>query len=336
MIKQSEVAKDCLYLTSLLLSSYLLFSNPHFFNWLSIEYQPVYLTYSKEILNPGHMAKVMYWGESILLPLLAHVIGASQSKMAYFYFCGLIYIAIIPTFVYLVFNRLNSPSKSFFFALLLVTSFPYIRQMDYSSPDFLTILLIGIAVLTKNNLVVFICTALATLSHFSIVLISIISVIPLIYFSPLPNQKVNNLTILYFIGGSATGRALLELWYRKFNYLNTKGRIDYVFDRGVDSFVTKFLEHPGQFWLTPQITFLLTFFLVTVYFIYKKKYGFCVASFFALFLAYVAMFFTVDGYRIFATVIAGPYCYLLLCLSSQFHPTPKNTKMQAPKQDYST
>jgi len=220
-----EFKKNTFYVFSLILSCYLLFNNSQFFNWFVIEYEPIYLVYSKEIFNPGHMAKVMYWGESILLPLLVQVSGASQSRSAYFFFCGLIYLAIIPTFSYLALQRLESLSKALLFILLLVTTFPYIRQMDYSSPDFLTILLIGTAVLSESYLILFFGILLAALSHFSITLVSTIGLIPLLYFSPLLKPKSNRNAVLYLIGGLLAGRGLLALWYWKFDYLHTGGEL---------------------------------------------------------------------------------------------------------------
>jgi hypothetical protein len=221
--KAEEFKKDIFYVFSLILSCYLFFNNPQFFNWFVIEYEPISLGYSKEIFHPGHMAKVMYWGESILLPLLVQVSGASQSRSAYFFFCGLIYLAIIPTFSYLALQRLESPLKALLFILLLVTTFPYLRQIDYSSPDFLTILLIGTAVLSESYLILFFGTLLATLSHFSITLVSTVGLISLLYFSPLLDSKSNRNAVLYLIGGLLAGRGLLALWYWKFDYLHTGG-----------------------------------------------------------------------------------------------------------------
>lgn len=321
--KVEEFKRSTFYVFSLILSCYFLFNNPQFFNWFVIEYEPVFLGYSKEIFHPGHMAKVMYWGESILLPLLAQVSGASQFRSAYFFFCGLIYLAIIPTYSYLALQRLESPSKALLFILLLVASFPYLRQMDYSSSDFLTILLIGTAVLSESYLILFFGTLLAALSHFSITLVSIAGLIPLLYFSPLLRHKSKRSAVLFLIGGLLMGRGLLALWYWKFDYLHTGGRMDYVLDLGIDFFIAKYAENLGQFLLIPQASFLLLYFLTVLYFAYLRKYSFCIAALFALLLAYAAMFFTVDGYRIFATVIAGAYVYLLLCLLSQLSLAPK-------------
>lgn len=323
MTKKEDFKNILFYLFSILLSCYIFFSNAQFFNWLVIEYQPVYLDYSKEIFHPGHMAKVMYWGESILLPLIAQVIGASQSKSTYFFLCGLISLAIIPAFSFLALRRLQSPLKATIFILLLVGSFPYLRQMDYSSPDFLTILLIGSAVLSQRYWILFIGILLATLSHFSITLVSVISLLPLLYFSPLLTSETRKKTVLYLMGGLLAGRGLLALWYWNFKYLHTGGRSDYALDLGVNFFAEKYLGNPSQFWLIPQISFLSLYLITILYFAYQKQYRFCIAAVFALSLAYAAMFFTVDGYRIFATIIAGAYGYLLLCLVNQLSSDPK-------------
>ena len=254
-----------------------------------------------------------------------HSIDASQSKAAYFFFCGLIYLAIVPTFSYLALQRLKSPLRALLFILLLVGTFPYLRAMDYSSPDFLTILLIGTAVLSYSYMILFFGILLAALSHYSIAFVATIGLLPLLYFSPLVNRDARRKTVLYLIGGLIVGRGLLALWYWKFDYLHTGGRLDYVVDLGINFFISKYAENPGQFLLIPQASFLLLYFLTVLYFAYLRKYSFCIAALFALLLAYTAMFFTVDGYRIFSTVIAGAYGYLLLCLLSQFRLKPKES-----------
>lgn len=158
---------------------------------------------------------------------------------------------------------------------------------------------------------------LAALSHFSITLIAVIGLIPLLYYSPLLTKGKARKTIVYLIGGLLTGRGLFALWYWKFDYLHTTGRADYVIDLGLNFFISRYAQSPTQFWLTAQIACLVPYLLTTLYFAYLKKYHFCIAALFSLALAYTALFFTVDGYRIFATVIAGTYCYLLLCLVNQ-------------------
>jgi hypothetical protein len=44
----------------------------------------------------------------------------------------------------------------------------------------------------------------------------------------------------------------------------------------------------------------------------QKKFAFVFSALLALAITYVALFWTVDGLRVFAVVIAAPYAYLLL------------------------
>lgn len=310
------------YFFTLALSCFLFFKYSQIFNWLTIDYEPVFLGYSREIYYPQHMAKVMFWGESILLPLMVQIIGASKPKAAYFFFCGIIYIAIIPTFAFFALQRFKSPLKALIFILLLVGTFPYLRQMDFSSSDFLTILLMGASVISGNALILFAGIVLASLSHFSITIVSTACLIPIFLFSPILEKNERLRKLAFLVAGLIAGRSLLALWYWKFDYLHTGGRADYVIDLGLNHFIKRYLENPEAFWLTPQISFLLPFLFIILYLAFLKKYLFCCAAIFSVLIAYLAMFFTLDGYRIFATVIAAPYIYLLLCFIGIFNFNP--------------
>jgi hypothetical protein len=311
------------YFFTLALSCFLFFKYSQIFDWLTRDYEPVFLGYSREIYYPQHMAKVMFWGESILLPLMVQMIGASKPKAAYFFFCGIIYIAIIPTFAYFALQRFKSPLKALIFTLLLVGTFPYLRQMDFSSSDFLTILLMGISVISGNALILFAGIVLASLSHFSITIVSSVCLIPIFFFSPILVKKERLKNLAFLVSGLIVGRSLLALWYWKFDYLRSGGRVDYVIDLGVNYFINRYLENPEVFWLMPQISFLIPFIFILFYFAYLKNYLFCCAAIFSLLIAYISMFFTLDGYRIFATVMAAPYIYLLLSFIGILNLNPK-------------
>jgi hypothetical protein len=243
------------------------------------------------------------------MPLLAKLIGASQSKTSFFFLCSFIYLSLFPTFSYLAFESLNSISRTLLFILLLGIS---LLIDGGGSPDGLIILLMGIAALSNSLLAIFICVVLSCLAHFSLSFVAVVGLIPLIYFSPL-NSKSHSFKIIgTLLAALIVGRLLLELWFWKFEYLHTNGRIKYVTDLGFEFFTLKYLKSPEEFWLAPKLSFLFIYGGVLFYFAYLRKLAFSLAALFSLCLAYAAMFFTVDGHRIFAVSISAPWIYFLL------------------------
>jgi hypothetical protein len=302
---------------SLVLGTLFFFNFSPVFDWISADYEPVFIEYSKNIFHPDHMARVMYWGESILLPIIAKLVGASKSKTAFFFFCGFIFLLLLPIFSYFALGRLKSLPKAFLFVFLLGISY----LIDGGGgPDSLIILLMGVAVLSNSLPTTFFCVALSCLAHFSLTVITVAGLIPLIYFSPLINKRSYALKIIsVLVIGLLIGRVLLELWFWRFDYLHTNGRIHYVLDAGLEFFENRYLKNIFQFWLTPKITFLIIFGIVVLYFGYLKRGLFCLAALISLMLAYIAMFFTVDGYRVFAVAISAPWIYLLLVFTQSLN-----------------
>ena len=302
-----------LYFFSIILGCLIFFNYSQVFGWINADYEPVYVGYSQTIFHPDHMARVMYWGESILLPIISNLVGASKSKTSFFFLCGFIYLLLFPIFSYFALEKLKSPPRALFFILLLGISF----LIDGGgSPDSLIILLLGIAALSNNFLLIFASIALSCLAHFSLTFVAIVGFVPLIYFSPFNNKNSALKTIGIMFLALILGRCMLELWFWKFDYLHTNGRIQYVIDLGFEFFKLNYLKNPAEFWLAPNIPFLLIFIGVALYFVYLKQFSFCFAALFGLFLAYIAMFFTLDGQRIFSVAISASWIYFLLAFMS--------------------
>jgi hypothetical protein len=305
-----------LYLFSIIFGILIFFNYSQVFGWISADYEPVYVGYSQTIFHPDHMARVMYWGESILLPIIANLIGASKSKPSFFFLCSFIYLLLFPVFSYLALEKLKSTPRALLFILLLGISY----LIDGGgSPDSLIILLMGIAALSNSLTVIFISVILSCLAHFSLTFIAVLGLIPLIYFSPFNAKKSSIKTIGILLLALIVGRCMLELWFWTFDYLHTNGRIKYVYDLGFEFFKLRYMKNPDEFWLAPNISFLVIFCCVFMYFIYLKKFLFCFAALFGLSLAYIAMFFTLDGYRIFAVAISASWIYFLLAFMSQLN-----------------
>jgi len=302
----------------LMLGFLLLFKNSAVFGWIAADYEPEYVEYSRNIFHPDHMARVMYWGESILLPILANIFGASKSKTSFFFFCSFISILLLPIFAGLTYKKLDSLPKSLLLIFILGLSF---LHNGGGSPDSMIIMLMGIAALTSSLLVMFFAIALCVLAHFSIALLATFGLSAVLYFSPLLNDREQRKRALIGMSALVVGRLLLELWFWRFNYLQSYGRLKYVMDAGFDLFLKRYLDAPLSFWLAPTVPFLAVFLTIFLYFCYLKKYKFCISALFPLFLGYLAMFFTVDGHRIFQAVTSGAFIYLVYCFISSI-PNP--------------
>lgn len=307
-----EIKPIFLYLFSIIFGGLIFFNFSQVFGWIGADYEPVYIGYSQTIFHPDHMARVMYWGESILLPIIANLLGASQSKTSFFFLCSFIYLLLFPVFSYLALERLKSTPRALLFIFLVGISY---LINGGGSPDSLIILLMGIAALSNRLLIILICIMLSCLAHFSLTFVAVVGLIPLIYFSPFNSKSHSFKVIGILVVALIIGRLLLELWFWKFDYLHTNGRIKYVIDLGFEFFKLRYLKNPSEFWLAPNILFLTTFGVVALYFAYLRRVGFCLAALFGLCLAYTAMFFTVDGHRIFAVAISAPWIYFLLAFT---------------------
>lgn len=145
--------------------------------------------------------------------------------------------------------------------------------------------------------------------------LSVIGLIGLVYFSP--NARFYSQKKLVGVAFSAilTGKALLLTWYALFHY-QLVSRLDWVLGKGYLFFLERYEANVPGFWLTPGVSFLVLYFLITAYFLIQKRYAFVLSALFALAIGYTALFWTVDGLRVFAVVIAAPFAYLPLSFIS--------------------
>jgi hypothetical protein len=141
--------------------------------------------------------------------------------------------------------------------------------------------------------------------------LSVIGLIGLVYFSPNTSFYSQKKLVGTALGAILTGKALLLAWYAVFHY-QLLSRLDWALGKGYIFFLERYETNMAGFWLMPGIPFLAIYFLITAYFLMQKKFAFVFTAILALAIAYVALFWTVDGLRVFAVVIAAPYAYLLL------------------------
>jgi hypothetical protein len=298
------------FVVSILISLVLFFKNnslPIFFEKDIIAW---YFEYSQNIFHPTDYHRGIYFGESILLPILANLIGASKSFIAFKIFCVIIEISIIPVFAYSTLYYFKSISRASILVLLLSLTFMYFKKYEIGFPDPLTILLLIMLPLFSAPFALIVLTSLAMLSHFSMAFIAVGCLIPLIYFQQ-PKHAFDKYKVLYLIVGIVMGRLLLQIWYYKFDYLHVLGRLNWVTNKGFQFFLERYESGVSQFWLNPGILFLATYSLCIIFLWVNRKYLLSLASLFSLMIAYLVLFLTVDWIRCFSEFLSPSYVFLL-------------------------
>jgi hypothetical protein len=266
-----------------------------------------FLEFSRSIFQP----QSAYYAESILLPLLAKIFGATQTLITYKLLCGLLTICILPIIAIFAQRYFQNLYKTLLFIVLFGFSFQYFQYFILGFPDPLTILLLVLAVFQKRFGAMFALLVLAMLSHFSMAALSVIGFACLVYFSPNTCLDSRKKLIGIALAAILAGKALLLAWYAVFHY-QLLGRLDWALGKGYIFFLERYETNMAGFWLTPGAPFLALYFFIAAYFLIQKQYTFVFSALFALLISYTALFWTVDGLRVFAVVIAAPLAFLLL------------------------
>jgi hypothetical protein len=267
-----------------------------------------YAIFSQEIFQPNFS----YIAESILLPLLAKVVGANSSEQAYRLLCAVITIMLLPSLTTAVWRVFNDITKTLITVLIFAFSFRYLWAYQLGFPDPLTILLLVLTATKRDSGPIFFSIFVAALSHFSMSAVGGAALIVLYFCSPdgFANKQQQSRAIKSVLMGLIAGRIFLSIWYFLFDYsLNTRFTI--VFEHGLGFFFDRYNSAIQEFWLTPGINFLLVCLALFTYFLYKKAYLLLVGLSVALSLAYTALFLTTDGLRVFAVVMSAAYTWTI-------------------------
>jgi hypothetical protein len=270
-----------------------------------------YAVLSDELFRPNFS----YIAESILLPFVAKIVGANVSSQGYRILCVYLVLLILPVLTVAVEQATHSLIKTLVFILFFSVSFRYLWQFQLGFPDPLTIILIMIAAVSNHSRVIFFALCLAALSHFSMTLLAGITLI-IFHFvrdESLLKQTEKIEAIKTIVWALIVGRCILSIWYFLFEY-NLTGRASIAYREGMRVFTGRYNSDVLQFWLTPGVTFLALCFTSIIFFTFSKRYKIAAGTLLALALAYLALFFTLDGLRVFAVVISGFYVRLLMVL----------------------
>lgn len=296
-----------IFFIGLAISSYLFFNNP----WLISDYYADsyswFVDFSRSIFQP----QSAYYAESILLPFIGKMIGASRSILLYKSLCAVLVISILPIMGVLAQRYFQGFYKALVFVLLYGLTFNYLQFFILGFPDPLTITLLVAAIFARKAVAVFFLVILASLSHFSMAAIGVLSLAVLVYASPVALRISFGKYLSTILLALLAGKLILVGWYSIFHY-QLQSRLDWAFGKGYIFFLERYIADLQGFWLTPGILFLVLYGLISAYFLLCRQFLFVAAAMFALVLAYLALFWTVDGLRVFAVVISAAYGYLLV------------------------
>ena len=116
---------------------------------------------------------------------------------------------------------------------------------------------------------------------------------------------------LLIVAALCIGRIFLALWYFIFHYTSPLGRIEFITNRGLAFFYSRFEQNSIEFWLTPGIPFLLINASIILIYIYKRNFLLAASILCTLAMSYFALFISIDGLRVFAVISCASYVLIL-------------------------
>jgi len=267
--KKSLLRNLVLVVISGLFGMYLFLLNPWLVSDLHSDSYSWFLEFSTTIFQP----QSAYYAESILLPLIAKLLGVTKSLEAYKILCGMFTLSILPLTAIFAQRFFQNRYKTLIFIVLFGFCFQYLQYYILGYPDPLTILLLVLAVFQKRLILMFGLLVLAMLSHFSMAALSSIGLLGMLYFSTISNNSLAKKSALVVIAAILSGKALLLAWYSVFHY-RLVSRLDWALDKGYPFFLERYEANISGFWLTPGIAFLILYFCATIYFLVQTRYVF--------------------------------------------------------------
>jgi hypothetical protein len=199
---------------------------------------------------------------------------------------------------------------------VFAVSFRYLYDHILGSPDPLTIILILMAAASRNRALAM-YVFLAGLSHFSLTLVAVLAMYPLLALTSVSSEPFFKQAKPIF-AGLVLSKIFLISWYWMFDY-QLFSRWDFIVDKGLGHFWKLFSDNPLAFLYTPGRLFGLVSVLISVYLLFMRRYVVVLAYCFALAVTYTVLFITLDGLRIFSVVIVGAYfCFLVQWLNCLF------------------
>lgn len=299
-----------LVLLSLVCNTYLFFLNPALVESFSEQWLYAYLALARSIYS--HQTE--FYAESVLFPWLTMLLGASHHWLFYKILCSLLTLLILPAVAYFGSKYFNQSLRSWLLVVLFALSYRYLWRTYYLGyPDPLTIICLAGLALQRSPIVAFVFAVLATVSHLSISLLGLVGLSLLVITSQEQSKAIRMKFIGWVLGGLLFGRLLLEIWFYRFNY-KLQNRFEWAMHHGLPAFTERYEANVSGFWLTPGWSFLIVYALTMLWFVIRRKFLFSGMMVICIAMSYLALFLTVDGLRVFATVICAPYVFILRSL----------------------
>ena len=317
-ISQS-ISTRILLIASLLLGAYQFFHPVHPIAEYLTAPQRVFLadnywTLADSIFRP----QTLPWAESILLPLLAKVLGASSDLLAFQFLSVFLTLCITPVFCLMLQAHVKSAWGVALGLVVFIATFRFLPDHILGSPDPLTIIFILLMAGSRQKALIF-YTCFAGLSHFSLAAVAAVAMLPLHALSQPKSESIYS-QIKYIFAGLLLSKIFLIGWYWVFDY-HLFSRWDFLVDKGLGHFWKLFIDNPIAFLYTPGRVFGLISLLIMGHLLFKRHYAAVLGYCFALVVTYSALFITLDGLRIFAVVIVGAYFdFLVYWLNCLFKP----------------
>jgi hypothetical protein len=307
MNPNSYFLKTAYFLFAIFMGVFLFFQDPFLPNFFIKGSEDWYVNFSVMIFHPNEA----YWNESILLPLIGKLLGASKSFEGYKVLCAVISISILPVLAILILAYFKNIALALICLITFSISFRYLWNYDLGHPDPLTILLLSSIPFLKDKKSIFIFAFLASLSHFSMALVAIIELSILSYAFAKINREDRWHWPIALLCGCIAGRLFLAIWYLIFHYTSPLGRMEFILNSGFLFFYNRYIENIMSFWLTPGISFLLINLMIIFLYLFRKNFWLTLSIALTLAMSYGALFITVDGLRVFSVICCGPYLFLL-------------------------
>ena len=264
-----------------------------------------YWTFADSIFQP----QTLPWAESILMPLLAKLLGATSDLLAFQFLSVFLTLCILPVFCLMLQQQVKSSLAVLLGVVVFAMTFRFLPDHILGSPDPLTIILILLAAGSQKKAVT-LYIFLAGLSHFSLAAVAAIAMLPL-HTLAMPSSESKLTKAKYLFAGLVLSKITLIAWYWMFDY-HLFSRWDFIIDKGLSHFWQLFIANPIAFLYTPGRVFGLISLLILSYLLFKRKYVAVLGYFFALAVTYLALFITLDGLRIFSVAIVGAYFNFLV------------------------
>ncbi len=277
----------------------------HFVHAANHEYQQ----FSSKIFEP----QTRFYAESILLPLIAKLIGASKSGFAYQMLTAIFQFAIMPLVALVLARRIPDNCAAITAILIFALSFTWLRDYWLGFPDPITILCLIVASSAARPVLVWWAALLASLSHFTLTIFGLAASFAILGVNG-SNTTQGNLgwrtRIWVCIISMSIGKLILLLWFWVFKY-SPQGRFAYVIDAKLEFFIGRYVDNPSSFWITPGIIFIVVNFVLFLFLLTRRRL-LAIGQVGALLIAYICLFLSEDGLRIFSVVICASYVLLLI------------------------